>query len=499
MKRARALLALAIAAGIARLAAACIIDLDPPLGATTDAAATQDVIPIIEGPDASDGGDGGVLGVECTTAAECVPTGPGSACLAPRCIEGRCVYDVCPSEGGCPVSVCDLEGGVGECTAPADPTFLAGSISMSITKPVGELSCLQLQRCVAAVYPFVFVVDGADTITGYLVADPKAKTPRQVRVDKLGFGPTAIVASGHRIFFADRPQGTGDLQMTIGWFEVPANPYAGTIPVQRVTLPYRTTNANIPTLMPGPDGGVYLILGTTVYLFRPPVTKDSEVRYVTPNPDPLIPFTLVAPAGPDIAAVSIDAGVGSTSFSLLKNAGVSGEFFSPRGGTSTTATVENLANGQISVAGGAADEVVASVGVGALVDGSVPQVQKARLVWIVEPKSGVVTAEAGVDLMTYSPAFGSGVRVTSAPAPTDGGAVALYVNQQRNASVAQFVARDNGAGAPAPDSTRMVTLPGGPPSSFVLSASADWVYAFSVDSSGLAVNVHILRPACEAQ
>jgi hypothetical protein len=271
--------------------------------------------------------------------------------------------------------------------------------------------------------------------------------------------------------------------------------------VNRVTVPYRTTSATIPGLMPAPNGGLYLILGTTVYLFRPPVTKDTEVRYVTPNPDPQIALTLVAPAGPDIAAISLDASTGGTAFSLLKNAGVAGELFSPRAGASTIGAIGNVAGSQISVAGGTRGEVVAAAGVGALVDGSVPQVQTARLVWLVEEKSGVLTpsAEAGIDLMTYAPAFSAATRVTAAPAPIDGGAVALYVNQPRDASVAQVVHRNDGTGVPEADPLRLANLPGGFPQAYVLQSSSDWVYAFSLAPSGLLVNVHILRPSCEAQ
>lgn len=501
MRIGRALAVIALAGAFVRLGVACFIDLEPPAGPIDDASADRgfDIDATLDGGEG--GADGGII--ECTRNEDCVADGSGASCLTPRCTAGRCIFDLCVGEGGCPVSRCDLEGGAGVCTEAVDPGFLAGSFSVSITQRLTDIACATLGRCVAVAYPFVFVVDGADSVSGYLVADPTDKTPRRVPVDKLGVGPVALVASGSRIFFADRPQGTGDLTLTLGWFDVPGNPYAASIPVNRVTVPYKTTNTSIPGLMPAPDNGIYLTLGTTTFLFRPPIASGTEVRYVTPNPDPQIPFSLVAPAGPDIAAISIDASTGGTAFALLKNSGVSGALFSPRAGTNTTSAIGQLANAQVSVAGGARGEVIASAGVGTLVDGSVPQVQKARLVWIVEAKSGVVTADgdAGVDLMTYAPPFGAGARVTTAPAAIDGGAVALYVNQLRDASIAQVVNRDDGTGVPAADPARTAILPGGAPQAYVLQSSAagDWVYAFSLAPSGLVVDVHILRPACQAQ
>lgn len=500
MRFGRALAVIALAGACVRLGVACFIDLEPPAGPIDDASADRG-FDLDAAPDSGDGGtDGGLI--ECTRTEDCVPDGSGASCLTPRCTEGRCIYDLCVGEGGCPVSRCDLEGGAGVCTEAVDPGFLAGSFSVSVTQRLGDIACATIGRCVAAAYPFVFVVDGADSVSGYLVADPTDKTPRRIPVDKLGVGPIALVASGHRVFFADRPQGTGDLTLTLGWFDVPGNPYATSIPVNRVTVPYKTTNTSIPGLMPAPDSGIYLTLGTTTFLFRPPIASGTEVRYITPNPDPQISLSLVAPAGPDIAALSIDASTGGTSFALLKNAGVSGALFSPRAGTNTTAPIGLLANNQISVAGGARGEVVASAGIAAPpVDGGTPQVQKARLVWIVEAKAGVVSADgdAGVDLITYAPTFGPGVRVTTAPAAIDGGAVALYVNQLRDASVAQVVNRDDGTGVPAADPSRTAILPGGQPQAYVLQSSGDWVYAFSLAPSGLVVDVHILRPACQTQ
>lgn len=502
MRKARALVFVAVAGLSARASAACFIDLDPVGAAPDDAAVdANDASPAQ--PDAADVVvDRADSGVECASDPDCIPSGLGAGCLTKkRCASGKCVYEACPpsTKGGCTVGVCDFEGGAAGACGDYEPAFLAGSFSVSTNQLFTNLPCATLGRCVAAAYPFVFVVDGFDTVSGYFVADPTDKTPRRVAVDKLGAAPGAIVASGNRVFFVSKPQGTADLVISIGWFDLPANPFAATIPVNRVELPYRTTNTSLPTLMAAPDSGAYLVLGTTVYLFRPPVAAGADVRYVTASVDTQIPVTLVAPAGGDIAASALDAATGATAFSLLKNAGTLASGFSPRAGVDTSGSIGTVAGGQLSVAGGADDEVVAAAGIGALVDGSIPQVQRARLVWVVDAKKGAVAdnPDAGIDLMTYAPPFASNVRVTTGPAAIDGGAIAVYVNQQRDASVAQLVERSGAGGGPEADPLRIANLPGGQPQSYFLQASSDWVYAFS--AAGTTLTVHILRPACLAQ
>lgn len=489
---------LATAGAIVRLGVACFIDLEPPLGQAGDA--SFDTTGTLDAsPDVPDGATDDA-GPECKVDSECVPTGFGSGCLAGRCIAGRCAYSLCPSTGGCAIQRCDVEAGTGACVGPDDPSYYAGSFSVSTNQPFSGLPCTFMGRCVAAAYPFVFVVDGFETVSGYLVADPTEKVPRRITVDRLPVAPAAILANEDRVYFVSKPQGAPASQrISIGWFDVPANPFAATIPVSVVEIPYATTNNAIPTLMPAPDRALYVVapVANTVALFKPPVAPDATLTPLLPGVANTFGGVLVAPAGGDIAAMA-DASDGNTTFSLLKNAGTPASGFTPADGVPTTAILGEVAGSQVSVAGGQGNAVVAAAGVGPVVDGSVPEVQKARLMWVVEPGSGLVTAApaAAIDLKTYSPGFPASARVTTAPALVDGGVVAVYTNQERDASIAQVVVREGTGGNPTPDPARIAVLPGGP-GSYVMRASGEWVYAFS--NSGTTLTVQILRPLCEAR
>ena len=478
MKR-RALAALVLGGSVVRVLAGCMIDLDAPLppGAATDSGAdVAAVAPVDAGADTGPG-------VECTTAADCNAGAFGAGCLTPRCAAGRCAFDLCPTSNVCQSATCNLDAG--SCEAPTSVAFAAGDFAISTSVPFANLPCGSVGRCVAAGYPFLFVVDGQDSISGYVVADPKAALPRRVGVDRLGFAPAGILANENRIYFLGAPSGPlQDMRLRIGWLDVPANPFAASIPVTSVEVVYRASSDDVPQLFPAPGGDLFVVSGRESYRFTPGASSTASL--VRPLPDNAA-LSLVGAADDRLVGASLD-GAGNATFALLVNAGTPTAGF---GGTASGAQIGAAA--QLVVATGPAGQVVALAATGPVVDGGVPAATKARLEWIVEPDGDrAVTADAGVDLATYA-SLPATSRIVGPVSVVSSGAFTMRTSPALTTTVAELVSRNDG-GVPAVVANRNATLPGSP-GSYVVLTSHDWVYALSASAATLAVSV--FQPGCD--
>ena len=474
----RLLVGLALGGAVVRVLAGCMIDLDAVPGPVVDAG--FDAPPDVGPPPVDDAGSD--AGVACTVAADC-DTGPfGGGCLTPQCNAGRCTYDLCPTGDACQIARCDLDAGA--CSAPSALAFGAGQLAISTNAPFANLPCGALGRCVAAGYPFVFVVDGQDSISGYVVADPKATTPRRVGVDKLDFAPAALLGNENRIYFVGAPSGPlQDMRLRIGWLEVPANPFASDIPVTSVEIPYRASSGDVPQLFAAPGGDLFLVSGRESFRFRPTSTQATLVRPLPDNAS----LGIATSAADRLVGVASD-GAGSSAFALLVNAGTATAGF---GGA--VAGPANVA--QVTTAGGPAGEVVALAAIGPVVDGGIPLATRTRVQWVVEPGATTITSDAGVDFPAYA---GAGVATTSRlvgpVAVTSAGAVTFRASGPTLTTNVELVARRDAGRAPAANAQRSGTLPGAP-GSYVALASRDWVYALS--AAGTTLTVDVFRPSCD--
>lgn len=480
--RRRVLAGLALGGAVVRVLAGCMIDLDAPLPASMSAADSGAdvavVVPVDAGSDA-DAGD-----VECVTATDCNAGSFGAGCLTPRCVAGRCAFDLCPTGNACQIATCNLDAGA--CEAPSAVTFAAGDFAISTGVPFANLPCGTLSRCVAVGHPFLFVVDGQDAISGYVVADPKVELPRRVGVDRLGFAPAAILANENRVYFIGAPSGPlQDMRLRIGWLDVPANPFVASIAVTSVEVVYRASSDAVPQIFPAPDGDLFVVGGRETFRFQPGSAGDATL--VRPLPDNAA-LSIVGSAGDRLVGASLD-GVGNTTFALLVNAGTPTAGF---GGAVSGAQIGPAA--QLAVATGPAGQVVALAATGPVVDGGIPNATKARLEWLVEPNAGdAVTADAGVDLATYATPIATTSRVVGPVAVVSAGAFTMRTSPAPTMTVAELVVRNDG-GAPSVVATRNATLPG-TPGSYVVLTSQDWVYALSASAATLTVNV--FQPGCD--
>ncbi|MBL8607328.1 MAG: hypothetical protein JNL38_08410 [Myxococcales bacterium] len=256
---------LAAIAGAAAMAlaaaAACSLSLDPPLEAAPSPGADAGdgaAAPADGGGDAgaSDGGP-----IKCTSDLQCRSD---NACVASRCdlTTGRCVFDLCPHDAGaCVVDRCDLE--TNSCidrfdlsTEPVVKTF-----KIPTSKPFAQLRCGSASRCVALSHPYLFAsID--DAVLAYGIADPHPLTPpRVLAVDGLRSGskpvrPTAVVASGTRVYFVGEIQ--PDLSLPVGWVDVPPDPFATSISARTFVLP--SVLGGTLSALPAPGGDLVLVV-----------------------------------------------------------------------------------------------------------------------------------------------------------------------------------------------------------------------------------------------
>lgn len=480
--RARALVAIAALAAAARLGAACVIELDPPLGddepsEVRDASVTDATL--TDAPVTED------AGIECVANTDCRADGPGASCLTPSCVDGRCVFELCPVADPCLASRCDLTMG---CGTPEPLSFLAGTVTVP-APDFATLDCRTLARCTAVSDSFVFVVEGVD-IAAYHVPEPFS-TPRRLHVS-LPFRPTQIVASGPWLYAIGPVAGGTNPVVDVAWIEVPTNPLATTLTATTRLLRYNAQNTTAaPVGFAAPGGGLYLSTAAReIYLLTPEIEQNGEMLFRPASPTRNV--TLAVPAGDKIVGATHSAVSGTSSFAVLYGPGSPAPSFGDQ--FALRDLIGAIASSQIFLGGGPAGDVVASAGVGT---GSDASTAEARVVWLLEPGADAGT-DASVSLVVanYAPVVPPRQRVVGPVVGVDGGALVAFVDRAANVTVVEAVHRDGGDGNPAVDPTRKVTLPAPVAPSSELSSSRDWTYLLTSPESG-SMSIRVFRPACE--
>ncbi len=231
-------------AGVAVVAAACSLGLDPSLIPGSDASVADAAV--------KDGGVDAPNPVTCKANPDCKSS---NACLTGTCDvdAGECVYAVCPSNT-CSASVC---GTGNQCSAPTTYGFHAGTFHVSL----GNIGCggggAGARRCFAAVYPFVFV-GTTNGVVAYPVEDPTNTAPASIPVAGLPFFPSAIVSSGNTVYFVGAVAGTGpDYKIPIASLSVPTDP---TVSEMTATTAFDTLQVvSVDIVVPDAAGGIYLV------------------------------------------------------------------------------------------------------------------------------------------------------------------------------------------------------------------------------------------------
>jgi hypothetical protein len=201
----------------------CSLGLDESkIGAVPDAAELPDGdTPDNFRPPVTDGGtEAGGLPTSCTRDDECVTS---DGCLKGRCDLERkaCVFDVCLT-ATCNAGACDEATRV--CGPPKPRTFRAATFPVGAGVGCGGALGTP-QRCIAAVYPYVFV-GTTNGVVAFSASDPSSTSPQAVAVKGVGFLPTSIVASGNRVFLLGASTTVGATsRVQIAVVDVPSDPF----------------------------------------------------------------------------------------------------------------------------------------------------------------------------------------------------------------------------------------------------------------------------------
>lgn len=198
------------------------------------------------------GTDAGGLPTACTRNEDCATT---AGCLTGRCDLARkaCAFDVCLSST-CNGGTCDPNART--CSPPKPRTLRAG------TFPVGAgVGCGgglgNPDRCLAFVYPFVFV-GTTNGVVAFSAEDPASASPRQVPVKGVGFLPTSLVAAGSRVFMLGASAAVGaNSRVQIAVLDVPTDPFTKELSAVTILSSFDRPSGDV--ILPRENDTAYLL------------------------------------------------------------------------------------------------------------------------------------------------------------------------------------------------------------------------------------------------
>ncbi|MBL8608112.1 MAG: hypothetical protein JNL38_12375 [Myxococcales bacterium] len=432
--------ALALAIGLGAVVAfpvACSLGLDESLIGREADASTE-----AGGPDASvdSGTDGGTLfeipdGGKCREDKECKANNP---CLQGRCELGRqvCVYDVC-KQPVCLSGTCNVQAKACS-TPPIQYKFRA--FAFQVTQ--GGVGCGgSPTRCFAAVHPFVFV-GTTNGVVAFSATDPSNPSPTPVPITGLPFFPTAMVASGTRVYFLGSVLGSApNLRLQLAWVDVPVDPFAATIPARSVLANYTKGSADV--LVAGAEGQA-LLVNTSIPSFPSAILSAPLVEPVKVDPLTLAGFSIsqapVAASGNRIvmhqfvnntATFSLETGVGTPT--------------STNGGDQPLTSFGPLAMNQQAFGQGPDGSLLWAVAAAVPTDAGPPTfIKSAKLVWLLADQAATkFETTTAVDVETYPAATSLGQQVTGPVAwvNKDSALVAVAASQNLAQTTVRLVAK----------------------------------------------------------
>lgn len=494
------------AATLAAVAAACVIDLDPPVDPEDGGLADQQVIDAADA-DSADAADAqrDAGGVECVQNSDCrSEPGAGAGCVTTTCDvkAGRCVYEYCPLAntvpGGpeCKAQVCDFEAGT--CGQERPVRFVANEIRFPTESPMTNLPCAVgtgLSRCFAAAYPFLYV---AHTLTtsplfafAYPVADLGVTAPQPIPIEGIDFPPAIIVQSGSLVYFIGRVQmltSTSGL-LPIAWLETPRDPRAVTMKATKITAQYGASPTVVPNAFPVPGGGILLTSTTSSVLLQAPLADKGLVL-------PIAPQVGTPQGGPvaqsrDRMVLVNQPASGTANGQLVKSAGTTAGNALPA--TSITSVILRSVPGQ-SVFAHTDEGTVVSLTAPWNGDASAP-IDTVRFTNLVGPGLAFATAgDAGTTLATYEGGIPNTTKATGPLAPIDPNRTIAFAFEPPSATFAQLVELDDAGSFRPFDTNRREVFDGGP-GTFSAQTSSGWVYL--LQATGTSATVRILQPSCD--
>lgn len=454
----------------------------PPPDAALESAARPDT-----GPDGGDAASGDAS-VGCTSDDACTST---SGCATGSCdvARGVCTYRVCrPS--ACNAAICDRAAGT--CGAAA-PYPLKAS-----TFPLGaKLSCT---KCLAAVHSWLFAVT-ASGVVAFDVSNPSSSAPPRVPIVGLGFVPSALVASGERVWMLGAIAGESPSRIQLAYVEPPRDPFAAKIEAVSVLGSYNRKAET--TSLFARAGDSALLVGQTA-AFSSAILEAPIAEPFALGATPTAPITSYAPAAVSGSRLLMSAVVSqAASFYLVDGAGTA----TPTNGAVTTVTSTATVSTARTFASAADGTVFWATGAhqGTIVG---PTTRAARAYFLVPGATDAIDAAEGIDIELYNASIVGGnasifgaAQASSAMVDSKTALVAMQARENDKQTAVQFVRRDPIAVVKLADGSapRRQILPV-KIGNVVAAAGTNGIgYLVANDDDGpsAGASVFVLDPACE--
>jgi hypothetical protein len=342
-------------------------------------------------------------------------------------------------------------------------------------------------------------------VTAYNVGDLAQPVP--IAITGLSMEPQYVVSSGRRVYFVAAPTVVGTtFAVTIGWLDLPANPYVATLAARQVDVPF-TGGGTLAGVFPAPGSGLF-IAASGGQVGRVNVGfEDAAVTTSRPS-DVSTAAKFLAESGEEIAfgVLNTGTGVGAVSAGLLFNPGA----------TSSSAPLLTAASvlgrvpaTQLFGAPGPDGSVVATLAVGdfdaaASASAAVVNVRSVKLVRLVAPGGKAVTLGPSVDLAVYQAAgsdagaLSTSTRAVAAPAVVGDDILAIS-HLKDGGTLAQGVSMPPDGGKPTLEN-RILTVPTPLFSSAVQGVGArtsgGFAYLLVAGTDG-GVGLLLMKPGCD--
>jgi hypothetical protein len=463
-------------------ATACSLGLDPNLIPGSDASVTDSAV---------DAGVDAPNPVACKADPDCKSS---DGCLTGKCDtkKGTCDYTLCPAQA-CNAAVCDPNAHT--CSAPSAYSFHAAAFHVAL----GNIGCgyptpkSAIQRCFAAVYPFVFV-GTANGVVAYPVANPTSTSPSSIPVAGLPFFPSWIVSSGATVYFVGGVAGSGpDYKVPIAALTVPTDP---TVSEMGAVTVFDTLQVpGVDAVFPDTTGGIYLV--------RADATKSFPAAHITAPLKDLDVLSFSPSAG-----VPSNAGVAAASGSRLvtfrqENGATYAAYFSLESAAATGSAQNAGEQNVLSTEGQSyAPSYIAQSPTGGLLwttasvnvpDGGPATTLTARLSWVLTDQVATsFDSTTHVEVSTYN-AAGLGGDLPGPAAWVDDNTVIVSsaVPSNTSQSIIQ-VATKSGTPSIVPNRSFQLAFP---PSQLAITSSNGYGYVLTPDQTAGA-NVHVFGTSC---
>jgi hypothetical protein len=432
----------------------------------------------------------------CKSDPDCAPIN-GNKCLTGKCGDaGHCNYDLCATTASCTAAVCDTN--TNTCSAPSAYPFHSASFHVSL----GNIGCgypnpkIAIQRCFAAVYPFVFV-GTTNGVVAYPVANPTETAPASIPVAGLPFFPNFIVANGQTVYFVGAAVGTGpDYKIPIAALDVLGDPTIGGL---TATTVFNTLQGipSVDAVFPDTQGGIYLVRAD-------PTKSFPAARLSVPLKD--LDTLSFSPSPGIIAGAGIAAASGSRLVTFRQENGATyAAFFSLESFAATGQAQNNNEQNVLSTQGQSyAPSYIAQSPTGGLLwtsasvnvpDGGPATTVAARLSWVLADQVATnFDATTHVEVQTYNQA-GLGADLPGPAAWVDDNtAIVISAVPGAPGSSVVNIATRNGTPSVVPMRSFQLSFQ---PSQLAVASSNKYGYVLTPDQN-TGANVHIFGTSCNS-